>query len=177
MTTCFVKLAICFPLLSMLGDGESERPALKESPARLVACIESTSRANYAAACINVTRDATQKRLRIYAVSLGAKTGKFKVDDYDIEVIYNNEMAVEGKTAAGAYHLQHNNLVLMFAAAQVASGNKGLGLSLVRLLAAAEPDLFWSSPTHSPLPIQKILAGIEKEDVKEFLKEEADDWA
>ena len=178
MSTRPTKLAASLAFLAMLALADSERPALKEAPARLVTCIESTARADRAAACVNLTSDATQKRLRIYAVSLGASTGKFKEGDYDIEVIYNNEMAVEGKTAAGAYHHQHNQLVLTFAAARLASGENGLGLRLIRLLAAAQPDLLWSSPAHSSIPIQKILTGIEKEEeyIKEFLKEAAQDW-
>jgi len=179
MKTHIVRIGFWFALLLTAARGEDERAILKESPARLVACMESAARANLLAAYVNITRDAVQKKLRIYAVSLPAKTGQFTQDGYQIEVIYNNDLALEGKTAGGAYHLQHNHAVLGFAAAQFASGNKDLGLRLTRLLAAAEPDLFWSSPTHSLMTIQQIIAGLEKNDtsVAEFLKDESGAWA
>ena len=179
MNTRTFRTGVWFVLLLTAAHGEDERPILKESPARLVACMESTARANLVAAYVNITRDAVQKKLRIYAVSLSAKTGQFTQDGYQIEVIYNNDLALEGKTAGGPYHLQHNHVVLQFAAAQFASGKKDLGLHLATLLAAAEPDLFWSSPTHPVMTIQQIIAGLEKNDtsVAEFLKDGSGAWA
>jgi hypothetical protein len=178
MTTLLSRVVVFLAFLPVLAPASDEKPALKEAPARLVKCIESTARADHAAACINVTRDASLKRLRIYALSLGAKSGNVKEGGYDIEIIYNSEMAAESKTAAGAYHLQHNQLVLTFAGAQLAAGEKSLGQALVKLLAAAQPELCWSSPAHSPVPIRRILTGIEKggDEVRVFLKEATEDW-
>ena len=175
---CTLKMAVCLVMLTSFVYGSDERPILKETPARLVACVESTARANYVAACVNVTRDVLQKRLKIYAVSLEAKTGKFKEGDFEIEVIYNAELAIEAKTAAGAYHEHNNHMVMAFAAAQFVAGKADLGLRLVRLIAGAQPDLFWTSSTHSPLTIQQILRGLEKNDesVKVFLKEKCESW-
>ena len=179
MKKCFLTLCFCFALLVAVARGEDDRPILKEPPVRLVACIESTARANLLAAYVNVTRDATQKSLRIYAVALPVKAGKFKQEGFEIEVIYNNELALKGKTAAGPYHHQHNAVMLAFAAAQFASGQQKFGLYLVKLLASAEPKLFWSSPTHPAMTMQQIIAGLEKNDARigEFLKDECEQWA
>jgi hypothetical protein len=166
-------------MLLTVARAEDDRPILKESPARLVACMESTARANLLAAYVNVTRDATQKKLRIYAVALPGKPGTFRQSGYQIEVIYNTELALQAKTAGGPYNQQHNSVLLTFAAAQFASGKKQLGLYLVKLLASAEPEMFWSSPTHPVMTMQEIIAGLEKNDasVADFLKDESQQWA
>jgi len=179
MNRCLIKVFFCLAILLTVARGEDGRPILKESPARLVACMESTARANLLAAYVNITRDAAQRSLRIYAVALPAKAGKFKQEGYQVEVIYNNELALKGKTAAGPYHHQHNAVMLTFAAAQFASGKKELGIYLAKLLARAEPDLFWSSPTHPVMTMQQIIGGLEKSDgsVAEFLKDESEQWA
>jgi len=171
--------AFCFALLGSLAFAQDDRPVFKESTTNLVAVIDSTARANFEVACLNVTREAAQKKLRIYALTPKAKTGTVKEGDFEIEVIYHRELAAEDKKAAGAYHQQNNHLVLRFAAAQFAADKKALGLRLVRLLVEADPDMWWSSPTHPPLTIQKILSGLEKDDatVKAFLKEESEDWS
>jgi hypothetical protein len=174
-----ITFSFCIAVLPALGLAQQDRPSLKESPTNLVAVIDSTARANFEVACLNVTRDAAQKKLRIYAVTSEAQTGTVREGDFEIEVIYHRELAAEDKRAAGAYHQHNNHLVLRFAAAQFAAGKKALGLRLVRLLAEADPEMSWSIPTHQPLTIQKILAGLEKDDemVKAFLREESEDWA
>jgi len=179
MKKCLLTIAFSSTLLVTTGRADDDRPILKESPARLVACMESTARANLLAAYVNITRDAAQKSLRIYAVALPATAGKFRQHGYQVEVIYNNELALKGKTSGGPYHLQYNAVMLTFAAAQFASGQKEFGLYLVKLLASAEPDLFWSSPTHPVMTLQQIIAGLEKNDgsVAEFLKDEREQWA
>ncbi len=179
MKELIAKAGVCLAISLTAALAQDERPVLKESPARLVACIDSTARANLLAAYVNITRDAAQKRLRIYAVSLStAKPGTFERDGYQIEVIYHNELALQAKTAAGPYHHQHNGVMLTFAATQFASGKKEFGLYLVKLLAAAEPEMFWSSPTHPVMSMQQIIAGLEKNDasVRAFLKDEAEQW-
>jgi hypothetical protein len=179
MNASTITIAFCVALLASVSLAQDERPVLKESSTNLVAVIDSTARANFEAACLNITRDAAQKRFRIYAVTSKAKTGTLREGDFEIEVIYHRELAAEDKKAAGAYHQHYNHLVLRFAATQFAAGKKQFGLRLVRLLAEADPDMWWSSPTHPQLTIQKILAGLEKDDdsTKAFLKEESEDWA
>jgi hypothetical protein len=162
----------------LVRGADDDRPILKEPTSRLVSIMESTGWANFHAACLNVTRDAKEKRLRIYAVTPTAKTGATNIADLSVEVIYNGEVVNEDATAAGSYHQHHNALVLRFAAAEFASGNKELGLRLVQMLANAAPEMWWSSPTHQPLTIKKILEGLRKDDesVRHFLKEESEDW-
>jgi hypothetical protein len=179
MNASTITIGFCVALSASVSLAQNDRPALKESATNLVSVIGSTARANFEVACLNITRDAAQKRLRIYAVTPKAKTGTVREGDFEIEVIYHRELEAEGKKAAGAYHQHYNHLVLRFAASEFAAGKKELGFRLVRLLAEADPDIWWSSSTHPQLTIQKILAGLEKNDqsVKGFLKEESEDWA
>jgi hypothetical protein len=88
-------------------------------------------------------------------------------------------VAVEAKAGAGSYQYQHNAQVMALAAAEYASGRKALGRRLVGLLAKAQPRLFWSSPTHPGMTVEKILAGLEKDDgtVQEFLADQGEWWA
>lgn len=159
-------------------SADDERPIFKEPATRLVPIMESTARANFAAACANVTRDANRKALRLYALTPTARNGITNVAGYSIEIIYNADLVKEDATSSGAYHQHHNILVLKFAAAEFASGNKELGITIVRLLANAQPDLWWSSPSHPPLTVKKILNGLEanEQTVRQFLKEENADW-
>ena len=48
----------------------------------------------------------------------------------------------------------------------------------MRLLAQVQPEMWWPSPDHPPITLKKILAGLEQdnESVRQFLKEESDDW-
>lgn len=140
--------------------------------------IDSSATANFAAACINVTREVGDKKIRIYAVSPKAKTGSFKEGKFTIEVIYNHELTEADSKASGAYYQDNNNLILSFAGWQFSSGDKDLGLRLVRMLADANPNMEWSSPEQPPTSIQKTLAGLEKNDdsVKEFLADGKRNW-
>jgi hypothetical protein len=173
-------LMICLGIWVTACDTNTngERPALRMPPARLVAIIDSTDRANYAAASINFTRDVAAKKLRLYASTPKVETGVRKIGEYEVEVIYHPELVAEEKTCAGAYHLMYDGKVFSFAIAQFAAGNKDLGLSLVKLIAETQPDYWWSSPSHPPMMIKDIIAGLEKEDesVKEVLKEETEEW-
>lgn len=178
-SSCIVRIIFCIGLWSRVALAQDARPAFKESTTNLVTVIDATARADFQVACLNVTREAAEKKLRIYAVTPKAKPGTVKEGDFEIEVIYHSELAAEDKRAAGAYHQHNNQLVLCFAAAQFVAGKKALALRLVQLLAEADPDMWWSSPTHSPLTIQKIFSGLEKNDetVKTFLKEQTEYWA
>lgn len=169
---------ICLAVVSVSLASEDDRPILKESPARLVACIESTSRANRVAAYLNVTRDVARKSLRVYAVKSGVKIGTTKEGKYEIEVIYDVNITLDVNTQIGAYHVFHNGAVFQFAADQFASGQKKLGLRLIKLLADADPDLGWSTPTQPLIGIRDILAALEKnpETMRECLKDLSEGW-
>ena len=138
--------------------------------------FQKEARVNFATACIDVAREVARKHLTIYAV-VRTQSATTKEDGYEIEVIYHPELAKEHTETSGAYHHHHNHLVLTFAAAQFAAGKKQLALALVRRLVEAQPEMWWSSPTHPPLTLKKILAGLEKDDesVRQFLKE-TEDW-
>jgi hypothetical protein len=174
-----ITVILCVVLSRSVALTQDDRPIFKESTTNLVAVIEATARANFESACLAVTRDAAQKKLRIYAITGNATAGTVKHDDVEIEVIYHKHLAAEHTKAAGAYHQHNNGLVLCFAAAQFAAGRKALGVHLVKLLAEADPQMWWSSPTHGELTIQRILSGLEKDDasVREFLKDESKEWA
>ena len=178
MNTHIIKVGFCLSLLPFLARGEDDRPALKESPARLVSVIETMAGENVASARVNVAHDAAHKRLRIFSITPSGKTGEFREYGYDLEIIYSPDIA-SLKAGVGSYRFQNNNQVLSFAAAQFTSGNKAFAKRLVARLAKAEPDLFWSSPTDPVLTIKQILAGLEKDDesVRAFLKDKSETWA
>jgi hypothetical protein len=174
-----IVTVLCIAVSAMLVQAENERPIMRESQTNLVNCIESIARGNVAVARVSVAHDAAQKRVRVFAVAFGGKTGTFKVSRYNVEIIYNVNIAMEAKVGVVSYQYQHNCQVLEFAAAQFAAGKKALGRRLVRFLAKAQPDLFWSDPAHPAMTIEKILAGLERDDksVEAFLKDEMESWA
>jgi hypothetical protein len=180
MSTRIITVAFGMLVLVQCAVTQESPPILKESPERLLALMSTTGTATFAAACLNVTRDAKLRRLRIFATTATATTGTFNEADWEIEVIFNAE--VLAKPAAGPYHQHNNHLILKLAAAQFTASQKELGLRLVRLLAEASPNMWWSSSTvsrHPTLTIQQILEGLEKNDeaIQQFLKEESEDWA
>src|SRR5512136_2933603 len=160
MTTRALCVAAALAVLAAPAQPHNDRPVLRESPARLVECIESTARANLIAAWINVTRGVANKKIRIFAATASAKPGQLTQSGYEIEVISCAALIHESVTSAGAYHIQHDHVVLSFSAAQCASGHQLLAVQLVKALANASPDLFWSTPAHAPVTIQAIAAGL-----------------
>jgi hypothetical protein len=168
---------ICTVTLLLLAQDRDERPLLKEPQAKLANAIQSMAAENVMAARINVAHDAAKKRVRIFSIVSGGRTGEFKEYGYNLEIIYNANIA-SSKVGVGSYHFQHNNQILAFAAAQYASGKKTLGRRLIGYIAEAEPDLCWSSPTHPVMSIQQILAGLEKDDetVRDILKDSSEYW-
>jgi hypothetical protein len=178
MNTGIFGITACMAIASVLAQAGDQAPITKDTQASLVKCIDTVARGNVAAARVNVTHDTAQRRVRIFAVTLGMKTGGVKEFGYDIDIIYNVDIAIEAKVGVPAYHFQHNSQVMAFAAAQIASGNTELGRRLIRLLAEAQPDLFWSSPSHPVMTIQQILTGLERdtEVVKEFLRDQSEAW-
>ncbi len=163
-------------MFSLMASGEDNRPILKESPARLLRVMEGLGRDTVAAARVNVAHDVARKRLRVFSITPQIKSEDFKEFGYDLEIVYNEEMAALGGPAS--YHFQHNNFILAFAAAQFEAGNKAFAKRLVAILAEAEPDLGWSSPTDPMITIKQIITGLEKNDdtVKPFLKDWSQEW-
>lgn len=67
MTTRLLMLALgimCAPAYCEQDD----RPIVKDPGTRLVPIMDATARADFAAACIRVTRDVKQQRLTVFAV-------------------------------------------------------------------------------------------------------------
>lgn len=151
-------------------------PAAKESKQELINVINLVSREVVTAARVAVVHDMGSRNIRIFTAKPEGTRSPFKVNGYEVEVIYNVRIG-SSRAGVGSYRFQHNDAVLTFAAAKFASGEKELGLSLLKLLADAEPKLFWDSP--SPvMPIDQIVKGLSKDDgsLKDFLKEMSDEW-
>jgi hypothetical protein len=178
MNTHIIKISFFLSVLPLMACGEDERPLLKQSPAMLIGVIQTMAEANIAAARVNVAHDVAHKRLRIFSITPNVKTGEFKEFGYDLEIVYNADLA-SLKSGVSSYRFQNNNYVLSFAAAQFVSGNKAFAKRLVAILAEAEPNLCWFSPTNPVITIKHILVGLEKDDdtVKPFLKDWGQDWA
>jgi len=180
MNTIRLILAACTiaVTLPLFAQDKDERPILKEPQARLVLAMQAMADEISMSASVNVTHDIAQKRIRIFSVVPDAKVGEFNKYGYQVEIIYNAKLA-SSKVGNGAYYSQSNYLILAFAGAQFASGKKELGRWLVEILAASEPDLFWSSPTHPVMTIQQISVGLKSDDktVKDFLEDRNTIWA
>jgi len=133
---------------------------------------------DFAAACINLTRDVQDKRLTVYAVVSTVETGVTNEAGFSIRVTYHPELAKNYESNLGSYQRHYNGCLLDFALAQYAEGKKALSLRLVRLLAEAEPELSWSSMRIEPTNIKKILASLEADDgrLSDMLKEATRDW-
>ena len=158
---------------------EDDRPILKEPGTRLVPVMDANARADFVAACIRVTRDVRQKRLTVFAVSPYTKSGTFKEGGFEIEVIYNGELAKEDEKSAGTFYQHNNGALLGFAASQYTTGDKALGLRLIQIIADAHPKCEWSSPEHPPVEVKDILTSLSKDDAtaRTFLKYETEQWA
>jgi hypothetical protein len=133
---------------------------------------------DFAAACINLSRDVQDKRLTVYAVVSTINTGVTNEAGFKIQVIYHTGLAENYVRNLGSYQRHYNSCLLYFALAQYAEGKKAFGIRLVRLLAEAEPELSWSSMRIEPTSIKKILAGLEAHDgsLSDMLKEATRDW-
>ncbi len=134
--------------------------------------------ADFAAACINLTRDVQDKRLTVYAVVSTAQTGITNEAGFSIRVTYHRELEENYVWLQGTYQQHYNGCLLDFALAQYAEGRKALGLRLVRLLAEAEPERCWSSMRIQATNIKKLLASLEADDpsLTEMLKQAVQDW-
>jgi hypothetical protein len=177
MNTHIISSIVCLVLLPAVICAEDERPILKESPERLVAAIQSMGAENVEMARINVAHDVVQKRLRIFSTTATPKAGDSKISGYHLEIIQvPNSTTFKG--GPDSYRFQNNNALLSFAASQFVSGKKAFAIELVSILAKAEPDLFWSTPSHPVMTIQQILAGLQKDDdtVKDFLAHCSQEW-
>ncbi|HZR19735.1 MAG TPA: hypothetical protein VFE51_20790 [Verrucomicrobiae bacterium] len=170
-------VGLCIALLPVIAIGEDDRPILKESPAKLVAAIEALAKENVAVARVNVAHDVAHKQLRIFTIVPSHETKSFKESGFEVEIIYNYELAC-AQNGVASCSFQNNNQVLSFAASQFTSGDKAFAKRLVRVLAEAEPSLFWSSPSDPVITITQIVVGLEKDDetVKRFLADETQTW-
>src|SRR5690348_2790840 len=99
----------------LLADNPALKPILDQ--------MQREARANFEAACLDVTREVAEKRVKIYAITRPNLT-KVKQDGFEIEILYHSELAKEHAEVSGAYHNHHNHLVLTFAATQYAAGKK-----------------------------------------------------
>jgi hypothetical protein len=173
LSVCVLSFARC-----LLAQEAGQRPIDKESPARFIETIgritENAGDADY----VMVTHDIAHKRIRILSIASSSKTRDADLDGYRLEIIYNSVIA-ESKLTVVSYRFQHNMHVLTYAAAQYAAGKKDFAVRLVRILAEADPTLWWSSPTHPQIAIQEILRGLEKGDssIGEFVQDLRDEWA
>src|SRR6478609_7780225 len=75
---------------------------------------------DFAAACINLTRDVQDKRLTIYAVVSTIKAGFTNEVGFKIQVIYHTELAENYERNLGSYQRHYNGCLLDFALAQYA---------------------------------------------------------
>lgn len=176
-TNVFCGVIVFGITIALPAQDNDVRPVLKEPQTKLVAVIDSMAVENVIAASINVTHDVAKKRIRIFSIVPSARTGDFTEFGFEVEVIYNSDIA-SPNVGVGSYHFQHDNQVLSFAAAQFASGNKSLGRWLIEMLAESEPDLAWSIPTHAIMTIRQIRSGIERNDttIAAFLADKTKDW-
>jgi hypothetical protein len=174
LTICAVTLLV--PMLQ--SEYADDRPALNEPQSKLIKAIESIASENVAVARVNVAHDVAHKTLRIFTLVPHLDTEELKVSDYNVEIIYNYDVAC-ANNGASSYRFQNNDEVLAFAAAEFVSGNKAFAKELVEILGEAEPDLFWSSPTHPIMTIKQITGGLQNDDetIKEFLSDESEWWA
>jgi len=180
-THVFIALFACCAVASAQTTNSSGFvPVEKFSPIEkaLVDRQSKTASSDFAAACINLTRDVQDKRLTVYAVVSTAKTGVTNEAGFTIRVTYHRELAENYAGSAGSFQQHYNSCLLDFALAQFAEGKKVLGLKLVRLLAEAEPELSWSSMQIQPTNIKKILASLESDDgsLADMLKDAVRDW-
>jgi hypothetical protein len=137
-----------------------------------------TASANFTAACINLVRDVSDRRLTIYSVVGDVPGGVLDIGGFKVEIIYHRDLEKTYPKTAGSYIQHYNGCLLDFAAAQFSDGKKSLGLDLIKLLADANPTLSWSSARITPLNIKKILEGLKSDNggLDDLLAEAKRDW-
>lgn len=137
--------------------------AIPEGEARWREFVLQQAQANFFTACVDVTHEVAAKRVTIYGL-VKVKPEVLQEGGFAIEVRYHPSLATGHSETAGTYSNHHNHCVLQFAAAEYVAGRKQLGLLLMRLLLAAQPEMFWSHPDHKPMALKQFLAVVEKED-------------
>lgn len=172
-------------LLVPLTASCAESPKLTEAQKDLLITnmtetVNVSAQANFHTACLTVTRDVKRKHITIFALHAAARSEVHGVEGYEIETVYHPDLAdFRFKPTAGTFFEHNNHLVLSFAASEYAAGRKVLAMELVKQLAKVHPEIIWySHEDHGSLPIAKILSGLQSggSDLKDFLKEQTDDW-
>ncbi len=171
-------LAVVIALCSFGGLACSQTNVRPATVQELLDREMSAASSDFAAACINLTRDIHDKRLTVYAVVSTAKAGVTNVAGFSIRVTYHRELEKNYSGSSGSYQQHYNGCLLDFALAQYAEGKKVLGIALVQLLAEAEPELWWSSARIQPIDIRKILTDMKNDEASlaNMLKEATRDW-
>jgi hypothetical protein len=118
---------------------------------------------NYYAACANVVRDVAVKHLTLFAV-VAAEPSRTQVGEYSIEIVVNKGIRGDHEPGVGTYHTHHNGVVFRFAAAEIVSGNRHLGLEIMRRLVEADPGSFAQSSDFGPRRIRTLLHAVEQGD-------------
>ncbi len=141
--------------------------------------LSETGKADFHAACLNVTRDAQAKRLRIFGMHAASRSELLEAHSYKLDIIYHPDLSLRWKKTMGAYYEHNNHLVLNFAASEYSAGHKALAVWIIKHLAQVHPDIVWySHEKNGHFTIQAILRGLEADDpnLNSFLKEQSDDW-
>lgn len=141
-------------------------------------CGESmdVARANYAAANLNVARDADMGHIVLFSTTPG-NTIREEMDEFVVTVLFDSAIEKHHRKWSGAYHNHHNGIALRFAAAH-AEEKPDLFKRVIYLLKEHTPDYEWSHPTLGDLPIQEIVERFENspERLDEFFEAAKLNW-
>ena len=156
-----------------------DRPALRMSPAELVAVIDATGDGNYITSCVDFLLDVESKRIRLYASKPTDAVGTHRIGDYRVDVVYRPEWQDLERRAAGLYHLMYNGRVRQFAFASVAEGRRSLGLGLLRLCVRVDAEWAFTHPKgYETVKLVDVVQALEHGDkwATEVVEAEAEEW-
>jgi len=184
-------IAILLSVALLLGGGtqraaqpdeassSDDRPALRMSPAQLVAIIDETGRGNYITSCVDILLDLEIKRIRLYASKPTDAVGTHRIEDYRVEVVYRPEWQDLERRAAGLYHLMYDGRVREFACASVAEGRRSFGLGLLKLCLRVDPEWAFTHPTgYEIVKLADLVQALERGEkwATEVVEAEAEQW-
>jgi len=156
-----------------------DRPALRMSPAELVAVIDATCDGNYVTSCVDILLDLEMKRIRLYASKPTDAVGTHRIEDYRVDVVYRPEWQDLERRAAGLYHGMYNGRVREFAEACIADGRRELGLALLKLCLRTRPDWDFSHPTsYDIVKLADLVKALDKGEqwAMQVVQAEAEQW-